>query len=170
MFEAEIAAGIDALIGPGAVAGIDFEAIETAARRQALHLAARAVERRLNEDESDHVGPTLPCRCGQAAHYAGRHAKTITTVLGEIALLRAYYHCAACGAGFSPRDREMGIEGASLSPALVRMTGLVGSMVSFVEGHTLLKELAGVPVDSKQVERTAEADTDRKSVVQGKSV
>jgi hypothetical protein len=37
------------------------------------------------------------------------------------------------------------------------MTGTVGSMVSFQEGSELLKELAGVVVDAKQVERTAEA-------------
>ena len=45
--------------------GLDFEAIETAARRKALCVAARAIERRFNSDTSDHVGPTLACRCGQ---------------------------------------------------------------------------------------------------------
>jgi len=155
--EAEIAGEIDALIGPRTVAGLDFEAIETAARRQALLIAARAVQRRLNDDESDHAGPAMSCACGGSARYAGRREKVVTTVLGPLRLSRAYYHCAACGEGFYPRDREMGIENASLSPALVRMTGLVGSMVSFVEGHTLLKELAGVAVDPKRVERTAEA-------------
>ena len=43
-FEAEIIAKIETLVGPGAVDDWDFEAIETAARRQALHVAARAVE------------------------------------------------------------------------------------------------------------------------------
>lgn len=37
------------------------------------------------------------------------------------------------------------------------MTGTVGAMVSFEEGSQLLQELAGVPVDAKQVERAAEA-------------
>lgn len=115
------------------------------------------MESRLNADETDHAGPTLPCSCGGSARYAGRREKTCSSALGEMRLSRAYYHCAACGHGFYPRDRELGIEGTSLSPALVRMTGLVGSMVSFVEGHTLLKDLAGVRVDAKQVERTAEA-------------
>jgi hypothetical protein len=67
------------LIGPGAVAGLDFEAIETAARRQALHVAARAVEQRLNADLRDHLGPTVPCSCGQAARYAGRRTKYTET-------------------------------------------------------------------------------------------
>jgi hypothetical protein len=37
------------------------------------------------------------------------------------------------------------------------MVGVVGAMVSFVEGHDLLHDLAGVDIDAKQVERTAEA-------------
>jgi hypothetical protein len=37
------------------------------------------------------------------------------------------------------------------------MTGTVGALVSFQEGSELLTELAGVAVDAKQVERTAEA-------------
>jgi hypothetical protein len=37
------------------------------------------------------------------------------------------------------------------------MLGTVGAMVSFQEGSELLTELAGVAVDAKQVERTAEA-------------
>ncbi len=72
-------------------------------------------------------------------------------------LSRAYYHCAACARGFFPRDRALGIGETSLSPAVTRMTGLVGAMVSFVEGAELLGELAGVDVAAKQVERGAEA-------------
>jgi hypothetical protein len=51
----------------------------------------------------------------------------------------------------------MEIENTSQSPALTRMIGTVGAMVSFQEGSELLQELAGVAVDAQQVERTAEA-------------
>jgi hypothetical protein len=90
------------------------------------------------------------------ARYAGRREKTFQSVLGPLRLERAYYHCEAC-AGLCPRDRALGLEGCSLSPAVTRMVGLVGAMVSFVEGSELMNELAGVTVDAKQVERTAEA-------------
>ena len=49
------------------------------------------------------------------------------------------------------------MEGTSLSPGVTRMVGLAAAMVSFAEGSELMRELAGVPVDAKQVERTAEA-------------
>ncbi len=122
-----------------------------------MRVAARAVERRINADTSDHAAPTLPCACGQRARYAGRRGKIIESVLGPLALERAYYHCESCEAGYCPRDSALGIEGTSLSPAVTRMVGLVGATVSFAEGHELLNELAGVQVPTKHVERAAEA-------------
>lgn len=156
-FETEVAAEVEALIGPGAADGIDFEAIEMASRREALKVAARAVERRLNADTSDHAAPALPCACGESARYGGRHEKTFETAVGSVTLSRAYYHCDGCEGGFFPRDRAYGMEVGSLSPAVLRMTGLVASKVSFEESEELLKELAGVHVDAKHVERSAEA-------------
>jgi hypothetical protein len=122
-----------------------------------MRVAARAVEQRFNADTSDHLGPTAPCSCGQPARYAGRHRKTFQSALGELRLERAYYHCQVCNSGFCPRDRALGLEGSSLSPGATRMVGRVGAMVSFAEGSELIGELAGVAVDPKQVERTAEA-------------
>jgi hypothetical protein len=134
---------------------LDLEAVEMAARRQALRLAARALEQRLNADRSDYAGPELTCACGQSARYVGRRAKNFISVLGRLRLERAYYHCAAGGRGFCPRDRALRLEVSSLSPAVTRMTAAVGALVSFQEGSDLLKELAGVEVEAKQVERTA---------------
>ena len=156
-FDTQLVAEVEALIGPGAARGLDLGAIETAARRRALWVAARAVERCLDADTSDHAGPTLPCACGALARYAGRRAKAFTTALGELTLSRAWYHCDACGHGTCPRDRALGIAGTSLSPAVTRMVGHAAAMVSFAESSELIDELAGVSVDAKQVERTAEA-------------
>jgi hypothetical protein len=127
-----------------------------AARRHALHVAACAVEKRLNTDTSDYMGPQMPCACGGIERYAGRRSKTFESVLGLLTLERAYYYCAACGSGFYPRDRDLGLEGGMLSPGVLRMVGMVGAMVSFEEGHELLRELAGVEVSTKHVERAAE--------------
>jgi hypothetical protein len=154
--ESEIVQELEALLGRQAVAELDFEALEVALRQGTLRLAARAIEQRLNADTSDEVGSAVPCRCGSEAHFAGRRSKQVQSVLGLLRLERAYYHCSSCGHGYCPRDRQLGIENTSLSPALTRMTGTVGAMVSFQEGSELLQELAGVVVDAKQVERTAE--------------
>lgn len=153
----DIGTEIDSLLGRDSSRRIDLEAIEIAARRQVLRLAARAVEQRINADWSDYCGAHLACPCGELARYAGRRIKSFQCVLGELRLDRAYYHCRTCGKGFCPRDRELGTEKTCLSPALVRMVGKVGAMVSFQEGSQLLEELAGIKVDASQVERGAEA-------------
>jgi hypothetical protein len=89
--------------------------------------------------------------------YEGRRPKTFMTVLGEITLMRAYYHCKTCKKSLVPRDRVLLMDETSLSPGVIRMTGLAAAMVSFEEGSLLLSTLAGATVNAKQVERTAEA-------------
>ena len=150
---AEVATEVAALIG-----GVsEFEALERGVRDRALRLAARELEQRLNRDHSDHAGSGLPCACGRMARYAGRHSKGFQTVLGLVTLERAYYHCAACGQGFCPRDRTLGLSPSMLSPGVMRMVGQVAARVSFAESSELLAELAGLRVEAKHVERAAEA-------------
>lgn len=131
--------------------------MEMAARRQALRLAARALEQLLNADTSDHAGAELPCSCGEPAQYRGRHEKTFESVLGPLRLGRAYYHCDRCQGGFCPRDRALRLELFSLTPGVLRMTGSAAALVSFEESSSLLHELAGVKVSISQVQRAAES-------------
>jgi hypothetical protein len=153
----DIVQEVETLLGRQAVERLDFEALEVAVRQQVLQLAGQAVEQRFNADLSDQARARVGCSYGKEARYAGRRAKQVESILGPLRLERAYYHCSACGHGYCPRDKRLGIENTSLSPALTRMLGTVGAMVSFQEGSELLTELAGVTVDAKQVERTAEA-------------
>ena len=114
------------------------------------------VAHRLNADRSDTRGAAA-CGCGAQAVYVDRRAKTFTTALGDVTLERAWYHCAACGHGFSARDRALGLENTSLSPAVRRMVGIAAGETSFGHTSTLLRELAGLEVGAKQAERHAEA-------------
>ena len=139
-----------------------FEKLERRCRKAALEAAAKMLAARLNADRSDERGP-LPCprrddagECGGTAHGAGRRPRTFVTALGETTLVRAWYHCRACGHGFAPRDRELGLDG-SLSPAVLRMVGSAAGEVSFATAGSLLHELAGLNVADKTVERHAEA-------------
>lgn len=153
----EVASEVEAFLGRQTLQDLDLGALEVAVRQQVLVLAGRLLQRRLNEDLSDDRGPQIDCRCGGRAHYAGRREKTFHSVLGPLRLSRAYYYCAGCGHGCFPRDSAWGLQDSSLSPAVQRMTGLVGALVSFQEGSLLLKELAAVQLPAKRVERCAEA-------------
>lgn len=122
-----------------------------------MELAARIIEKYLNDDHTDYSGHSQPCRCGAEAAYAGRHKKTFMSILGEITLRRAYYHCAQCGEGFFPRDRTIGVTDTSLSPGLTRMIGISAAMVSFAEASELLFAVGGIRVPNKTVERAAKS-------------
>lgn len=154
---AEVLAEVEQFLGKQAIAVLDLEALESAVRREALRIAGKAIEQWLNSDTSDYAGSQIKCKCGRSARFAGRRRKCFESVLGPLELERAYYHCAYCGEGFYPRDRQLGIENTSVSPAVTRMICSVGALVSFEEGNQLLTELAGIRVTPKQVERTAEA-------------
>jgi len=86
--------------------------------------------------------PTTPVRNNPALagkpHYVDRRDKTFASVLGDLTLKRAYYHCAACKKGFCPRHRALGMDDASVSPGVLRMLGSVAAEVSFDTSSGLL--------------------------------
>lgn len=102
-------------------------------------------------------GPRVPCGQGHQAGFVSYRDKFIDTVLGPVTLTRAWYHCVACGHGFAPRDAELGVAGASLSPGLAAMNDRAAGAGPFAEAAGLLEDLAGVRLTVKRVERAAEA-------------
>ena len=118
-------------------------------------VAARVLERSLNADRWDHVGPVLACPCGASARYAGRRTKRIVTAVGPLVLARAYDHCPTCGQGSFPRDCALGIEGGLAVAGGDPHSGAGGAAATFAEGGTLLRELAGVTLGAKRAERVA---------------
>ena len=102
-------------------------------------------------------GPRVPCGQGHEAGFVSYRDKIIDTVLGPVTLTRAWYHCAACGHGLAPRDRELGVAGVSLSPGLAAMNDRAAAAGPFAGAAGLLEDLAGVRLTVKRVERAAEA-------------
>jgi len=126
--------------------------------RAALAAAgARLLEAVLADGDDGYAGPHVKCGAGHQAGYAGRRAKTVSTVLGPVQVTRAWYHCRECGRGFAPRDEQLGVAGTSLSPGLAEMIARAGAEVPFGKAAALIKDLAGVAVSGRTVERSAEA-------------
>ena len=94
-------------------------------------------------------------------------AKTIDTVLGPADVRRAYYHCARCGHGVVPKDDQLGVRQASMSPGLRKMTARAAAAAPFAKAGHLLAELAGITLTAKRVERSAESDGTAASAVTG---
>ncbi len=102
-------------------------------------------------------GPRVPCGRGHEAVFTGYREKVMDTVLGPVSLRRAWYHCARCEHGLAPRDAELGVAGASMSPGLRAMSDKAAAAVPFGPAAGLLDDLAGVRLTVKRVERAAEA-------------
>ena len=105
-----------------------------------------------------YAGPRADCGAGHQAGLAGYRDKTVDTVLGPVAIRRAWYHCDQCHHGLAPRDDQLGIAGQGMSPGLRKMTARAAAAVPFAQASTLLHELAGVQVTAKRAGRRAEAD------------
>ena len=134
--------------------GIDLEALEMLIRSGLHQLGADALSRLLGMP-----GPrpaTVPCSCGQPAHFHDIRPKQLMTILGRVGFERAYYVCPSCQQGQIPRDSELDVAGTECSPGLRRMMAVVGSESSFQQGREQLAVLAGVEVTAKAVERHAE--------------
>ncbi len=147
---------LEHLLGKEAGKTIDLEALEQAMRSRALDVAARVLERHLNQGGEEGF-PVLPCSCGKEARPAGTRSKDFLSVLGPLRLERRYYLCPSCKTGVFPKDRTLGVDGASVTPGVLRMVGIVGAELSFEKGGAFLRDLAGLSVSPKQVERVAEA-------------
>ena len=100
---------------------------------------------------------TLPCSCGQQAHYRERRSKPILTAVGKAEVSRPYYLCPHWHTGQFPADVELDIEKTEFSPGVRRMQAVVGQEAPFDHGRQQMKLLADLEVTTKAVERTAEA-------------
>ena len=96
--------------------------------------------------------------CREAAKFVSHRPKTFVSLLGEIGLNRAYYHCSQCHAGFVPWDETLRLSSDALTPAAREVVSLTGLLSSFAEGSTTaLPKLTGLRVSESTVERTTEA-------------
>jgi len=108
--------------------------------------------------DTGHRGARVDCGHGHQALFVAYRPKDVDTVLGPVRLRRAWYHCAGCHQGLAPRDAELGIASASLSPGLRAMVARVGAQEPFAGARRDLAALAGLELTAKRVERSAEAD------------
>jgi len=136
---------------------LDLEAIEMAVRSAMHHAGATALSELLQFPVPATEQRTLPCSCGQRAHYRELRSRPVLTAVGKAEVSRPYYLCPQCHAGQFPADVELDIENTEFSPGVRRMQALVGQEAPFDQGRQQMKLLADLEVTTKAVERTAEA-------------
>ena len=158
----EVAREVDRLLrvifnGRRKTGRLDLEAIEMAVRSAMHHAGALALSELLQFPPPPADQRTLPCSCGQQAHYRDLRSKPVLTAVGKVEVLRPYYLCPHCHRGQFPADVELDIENTELSAGVRRMQAVVGQEGPFDHGRQQMKLLADLEVTTKAVERTAEA-------------
>ena len=97
-----------------------MEAAEAVIRAGMLQAGCGMLEKLLAADPG-YRGPRVPYGQGHEAEFVSYRDKVIDTVLGPVTLMRAWYHCAACGHGLGPRDAGLGVADQAMSPGLRAM-------------------------------------------------
>ena len=136
---------------------VDLEAVEMAVRSAMHQAGAVALSQLLQCAVPAADQQSIPCDCGQQAHYRELRSKPLLTVVGKVQVSRPYYLCTHCHRGQFPADVELDIEHTEFSPGVRRMQAVVGQDAPFDHGREQLKLLANLEVTTKAVERTAEA-------------
>jgi len=83
----------------------------------------------------------------------GLQTKKVLTLLGSIEIRRRYYYDPITRTGKIPFDEMMGIGMSSYSPGVQRAVSRTGAFLAFEVAEKHIRELTGISVDAKTVER-----------------
>jgi hypothetical protein len=86
---------------------VDLEALEMLVRSAMHQAGAAALTELLRFPVPDQR--TIPCPCGQQAHYRELRSKTVLTAVGPVEVSRPWYLCSHCHEGQFPTDEELDI-------------------------------------------------------------
>jgi hypothetical protein len=122
-----------------------------------LAVGARLLAAGLAARGAGKAGPGVPCGCGGEAGFEGDRAREVQTLVGWVAVRRAYYWCPACGGGQCPLDAALGLARDSHSPGVRRAVGRLGALLPFAQAADTLGEVAGVQASASAVRAVTEA-------------
>jgi len=106
--------------------------------------------------ETGYAGTRLPCVCGRRLRHVANKGKTFVTLVGDMRIERAKYHCASCGRVLRPLDEEWDLPSGHYSAGVHRVASMLGASMPFVRASAFLEELAGVGVSARKVEELTE--------------
>ena len=127
--------------------------MEQYSRSTALHLGAILLEKLLNVESEDRPAKQMVCPEGHDEEFVDERVKKVLTVVGPIALKRKYYYDKHCKRGRCPKDQRYDVEGTSFSPGVRRIIGRVGAYRAFGIGQDDIREMVGIDVNAKEIER-----------------
>jgi len=92
----------------------------------------------------------------------GWRSKTVVSLVGEITIRFAYYHCACCGQGAQPWCGKLRLGKRALTPAAEEISSLAGVLGSFADGaERVLRKMSGLRLSESTIQRTTETAGER---------
>ena len=144
-----------ALSDLGKAGTFDLEALETAVKDVALKCGTIIIGNLLKQ--GDVKALDRGCSCGGFFLDKKRVEKTMLTVMGDVRFMRTHQRCNRCGNWRIAEDILLDVEKTGFSPGVRRMMAKTGAELCFDKARDMIRELAGINVTDKDVERVAEA-------------
>lgn len=95
--------------------------------------------------------------CQKDARFIDYRPKTVTCLMGDFTLSRAYYHCQHCSSGSVPWDQTLRVPHRR-TPGAEEIITLLGTLDSFVKvAHRTLYKTTGLRLSESTVQRATEA-------------
>jgi hypothetical protein len=136
----------------------DLTEVEQVVRDAAMRVGAKAVELRLAQEPLGYEASSRACDnpdCGHDQKFVGHRPRTLGTLMGQVTIKRAYYHCKACGCSSCPYDQRVGLGSGQMSVGLARAAAMLAVLDPFVPAATVLHELTGQRVGDRTIHRVA---------------
>lgn len=151
-FRRELEAGLDELEADGTSA--TMEQIEELVERIKTKLG-RELEQRILERQPDERANQVGCpTCGGRARFHSVIERRLISWHGEPVLHRRWYRC-GCGCGFSPLDRQLGLDACATTPRLRQQVAAWASNRTFQQVAGDLRSSRGLEIGESTVERVA---------------
>ncbi len=115
-------------------------------------LQHKVLDRRTHKKARDNQST---CACGRKAPYKAMAPRTLVSAHGQVPLVRPYYYCAHCKAGFAPVDDLLDLDSSSTTTKVRCWAAELASKEPFEEGAQTLLSLTGVCLCAATIERIA---------------
>jgi hypothetical protein len=136
----------------------DLTEVERIVRDAAMRAGAKAVELRLAQEPLGYEGSSRACDnpdCGHDQKFVGHRPRTLGTLMGQVTIKRAYYHCKACGCSCCPYDQRVGLGSGQMSVGLAKAAATLAVLDPFIPAATVLHELTGQRVGDRTIHSVA---------------
>ena len=124
----------------------DLTQLEQALREASMRIGAKAMELHLTDKPLGYEGSSRACdnpHCSHNQKFVDHRSRALATLMGQVTIKRAYYHCRHCGSSCCPYDQRVGLGSQQMSVGLAKAATLLAAIDPFIPAATILHELTG---------------------------